>query len=106
MLGKMAISRRSTLTPSAAIMEANYRLCRWFGVVLLPLISFAGDGVVAIIFFIRYSLRLFFGKPPPPVELAKARAIDMSVQFLLFWMPFLVLLGWWSGRPMHMLFGM
>lgn len=39
-----------------------------------------------------------------PSELAKARAIDLSIQFTLFWMPFLVLLGWWIDKPMHLLF--
>lgn len=40
-----------------------------------------------------------------PSQLAKARAIDLSIQFTLFWMPFLVLLGWWIDKPMHLLFG-
>lgn len=40
-----------------------------------------------------------------PQQLAKARAIDLSVQFTLFWMPFLVLLAWWIGKPLHLLFG-
>ena len=38
-------------------------------------------------------------------ELAHWRPIDLSVQFMLWWAPFLVLLGWWTGRPMHLLFG-
>lgn len=38
-------------------------------------------------------------------ETAKARAIDLSIQFSIFWMPFLVLLGWWINKPMHLLFG-
>ena len=37
--------------------------------------------------------------------LARGRAIDLSIQFTLFWMPFLVLLGWWIDKPMHLLFG-
>lgn len=40
-----------------------------------------------------------------PSELAKGRAIDLSIQFALFWMPFLVLLGWWINKPMHLMFG-
>ena len=40
-----------------------------------------------------------------PEELAKARAIDLSIQFTLFWMPFLVLLAWWIGKPLHLMFG-
>jgi Ca2+:H+ antiporter len=76
----------------------------WFGLILLPVVSFAADGTVATIFFARYALRLFLGKPEPPKQLAKGRAIDMSIQFVLFWLPFLVLLGWWTNHPLHMLF--
>jgi len=28
----------------------------------------------------------------------------MSIQFLLFWMPFLTLLGWWTNKPLTLLF--
>ena len=38
-------------------------------------------------------------------EFAHGRPIDLSIQFTLWWMPVLVLLGWWSGKPMHLLFG-
>ena len=38
-------------------------------------------------------------------ELAHWRPIDLSIQFMLWWTPFLVLLGWWTDRPMHLLFG-
>jgi Ca2+:H+ antiporter len=37
--------------------------------------------------------------------LANARPIDLSIQFTMFWMPFIVILGWWIGRPMSLLFG-
>ncbi len=40
-----------------------------------------------------------------PSMLARGRAIDLSIQFTLWWMPFLVLLGWWISKPMHLLFG-
>jgi Ca2+:H+ antiporter len=94
----------------------------WFGLVMLPLVSFAADGTVATVFFIRYSFALFFGRPSPPAQLAKGRAIDMSIQFTIFWqillshlpflrvlivfprLPFFVLIGWWTDKPMMMLF--
>ena len=79
--------------------------CRWFGIVLLPVVSFSADAVLAIVFFIRNSLRHFFRKPSDPDILAEARAIDLSIQFLLFWMPFVTLLGWWLNKPMSLLFG-
>ncbi|KAH9036459.1 hypothetical protein EDB85DRAFT_2143038 [Lactarius pseudohatsudake] len=77
----------------------------WFGIILLPIVSFSADGTVAVTFFIRQSLKAFFNDTPQrPESLAQARAIDMSIQFLLFWMPFVTLLGWWANKPMTMLF--
>jgi len=76
----------------------------WFGLILLPFLSFAADGVLAICAFLRFLIRNFLKGPEPPVLQAQARAIDLSIQFLLFWMPFLVLLGWCIGRPLSLLF--
>ncbi|KAN0135210.1 H+/Ca2+ exchanger Vxc1-like protein [Lactarius tabidus] len=78
----------------------------WFGIVLLPIVSFSADATVAITYFVRQSLKVYLGfrSPLPPESLAQARAIDMSIQFLLFWTPFLTLLGWWTNKPMTLLF--
>lgn len=76
----------------------------WFGLILLPLVSYAADGTVAIVYWIRHLLRHFFKEPAPVATLAKGRAIDLSIQFTLFWMPFFVLLGWWTNKPMSLLF--
>lgn len=54
-----------------------------------------------MIYFVRAVL---FLKPEPPKTLAEDRAIDLSIQFTLFWMPFLVLIAWWTGRPLMLLF--
>ena len=79
---------------------------RWFGLILLPVVSFSADGCVAIAYFARSMWNHIIGKETMvPSELAKGRAIDLSIQFVLFWMPFLVLLGWWIDKPMHLLFG-
>ena len=59
-------------------------------------------GAVAVIYFIRAAL---FLEPQPPKLLAEDRAIDLSIQFTLFWMPLLVLIAWWTGRPLMLLFG-
>lgn len=75
---------------------------RWFGVILLPLVSFSGDATVAAVYFVKTAL---FLRPDTPESLAKGRAIDLSIQFTLFWMPFLVLLGWWTDKPLTLLFG-
>lgn len=73
---------------------------------MLPIVSFSADGSITIIFFIHSIFNHITGrKKVEPEEIAKARAIDLSIQFVLFWMPFLVLLGWWLNKPMHLLFG-
>jgi hypothetical protein len=69
------------------IFAGSTLCCRWFGIVLLPLVSFSADGTIALWFILHSSLRYFFSKPDPPDTLAEARAIDVSIQFLLFWMP-------------------
>ncbi|KAI0027472.1 hypothetical protein K488DRAFT_90828 [Vararia minispora EC-137] len=76
----------------------------WFGLFLLPIVSFSADGTLAVVFFIRSLLKGWFGEPLPPDTLAEDKAIDLSIQFTLFWMPFLVLLGWWTDRPLSTLF--
>jgi len=77
----------------------------FFGMVILPVVSFAADGVVAVIYFSRRLYHHFVGiRAMEPIPLAKARAIDLSIQFSLFWMPVLVLLGWWTHKPFHLLF--
>ena len=60
--------------------------------------SFSADGALAIMVFFRKS-------GPAPNSFAKGRAIDMSIQFLLFWTPLVTLLGWWLDKPMSLLFG-
>ncbi|OJA13423.1 hypothetical protein AZE42_05781 [Rhizopogon vesiculosus] len=79
----------------------------WFGLVLLPIVSFSADGAVAVGYFAQKALRQVWSKtndPEPPTTLAKAQAIDLSIQFVLLWMPFLTLLGWWTNRPFSLLF--
>ncbi|PPQ92382.1 hypothetical protein CVT25_008732 [Psilocybe cyanescens] len=83
--------------------SANIKL-EWFGLILLPFVSFAADGTVAAVYFVRYMFRHLFHEPTPPTTLAKGEAIDLSIQFTLFWMPLLVLLGWWTNKPLTLLF--
>jgi Ca2+:H+ antiporter len=73
--------------------------------ILLPTVSFAADGTVAITYFMRYMFRHFFREPVPPNTLAKAEAIDLSIQFILFWMPLFILIAWWTDKPLSLLFG-
>ena len=79
-------------------------LCRWLGLILLLIVSFAADGAIAILYFFRSIYHHYFQTPIEPISLAKARAIDLSVQFALFWMPVFVLIAWWSHKPLSLLF--
>ena len=74
----------------------------WFGLILLPLVSFSGEAFVTIIY---YTKRMFFLEAEPPSELANGRTIDLSIQFTMFWMPLFVLIAWWADRPFILLFG-
>ena len=106
-----ATSKKSAVSKLVLGMHTTIRadvgICsRWFGLILLPVVSFSADGVVAIVYFTRSIFNHLIGKETlVPSSLAKGRAIDLSIQFVLFWMPFLVLLGWWIDKPMHLLFG-
>ncbi|KAF8631279.1 hypothetical protein AX15_002605 [Amanita polypyramis BW_CC] len=91
------------LTESVDLVRETIEL-EWFGLILLPFLSFAADGVIAAYTFIRFLIRYFFKGPEPPNIVAKARAIDLSIQFMLFWMPFFVVLAWTLGRPLSLLF--
>jgi Ca2+:H+ antiporter len=74
----------------------------WFGLILLPLVSFSGDGLISFSYLIRHT---FFHGGHAPHALADARPIDLAIQFALFWIPLLVLLAWILDKPLTMLFG-
>lgn len=54
---------------------------------------------------VHFHLQHYLGTPlAPPKTLAEARSIDLSIQFLIFWMPLLVLLAWATHKPLSLLF--
>jgi Ca2+:H+ antiporter len=77
-------------------------MTRWFGLVLLPLISFSGDGVITFGYAFQ---NMFFNHGKKPHALADAQPIDLSIQFALFWTPVLILVGWMIGKPLPLMFG-
>ncbi|TRM68459.1 hypothetical protein BD626DRAFT_534501 [Schizophyllum amplum] len=103
-IGIMAATAEWLVDSIEFVRESGGITEEWFGMILLPIISFSADGTVATAYFLRYLLRHFLGKPSTPTTLAKARTIDMAIQFVLFWMPFFVLIAWWSNRPLTLLF--
>lgn len=100
-VGIMAATAEWLLEALEPIVGEEVVTEEWLGLILLPFVSFAGDGFVAAGYFI---MRLFRYKTVIPEELAKGRAIDMSIQFLTLWLPFLVLLSWWINKPLSLLF--
>lgn len=80
----------------------NVLKTRWFGLILLPLVSFSGDGIITFSYLIR---RAIWHTGDHPHSLADARPIDLSIQFTLFWIPILILLAWIINKPLTMLFG-
>ncbi|KAF9246915.1 hypothetical protein BU15DRAFT_57871 [Melanogaster broomeanus] len=105
-VGIMAATAEWLVDSIEPLNERSRVTSEWFGLILLPLISFSADGAVAIGYFLHRSAGYFFKlrEPEPPATLAKAEAIDLSIQFLLFWLPVLTLLGWWTGKPLNLLF--
>ena len=119
--------------PSHITDLAHFRF-RWFGLILLPFVSFSADGVnviletsVAVVKYwcepkesksttnasgaignasVKPNRRFaMWNNPLLTSEFAHGRPIDMSIQFTLCWTPLLVLFGWWFEKPMHLLFG-
>ncbi|KAI0699514.1 hypothetical protein C8T65DRAFT_581067 [Cerioporus squamosus] len=101
----MAVTAEFLVESIESVREAGGITEEWFGLILLPFVSFSADGAVAVVFFLESVYDQITGKKiQTPSMLARGRAIDLSIQFTLWWMPFLVLLGWWTTRPMHLLF--
>lgn len=100
----MAATTEWLVESMESVRESKKITEEWFGMFLLPIVSWAAHGFVTIVYFLRYLFKHFFKEPALPEELAKARAIDLSIQFTLFWMPLVVMLGWWIGKPMSLLF--
>ncbi|EJF60835.1 hypothetical protein DICSQDRAFT_181080 [Dichomitus squalens LYAD-421 SS1] len=143
----MGVTAEFLVSTAEEILEVTDIQTEWFGLILLPLVSFSADGTAEIWRFIVDIWR--YRHPHPPAKeqaanseqqaenpegqapnpsskdpekgkverkkpswddpsriskLAHGRPIDLSIQFGLGWMPLLVLLGWFSGKPMHLLF--
>ena len=79
---------------------------------MLPIISFSADAIIVIWKFLLWSKStkshsegMAAGESRYEDEFAHWLPFDLSIQFMLWWMPFVVLLGWWTDRPMHLVFG-
>ncbi|KAG1753706.1 uncharacterized protein EDB91DRAFT_413212 [Suillus paluster] len=106
-IGVMAVTSEWLVDSIDPVRNISGITTEWFGLVLLPFVSFSADGAVAAGYFLQKALRRVWSRSKdlePPNTLAKAEAIDLSIQFVLLWMPFLTLLGWWTNKPFSLLF--
>ncbi|KAJ3574528.1 hypothetical protein NP233_g1710 [Leucocoprinus birnbaumii] len=103
-VGLMAVTAEFLVESTESVTHDLHVPEEWLGLVLLPIVSFAADGAIAILYFFRSIYHHYFRTPIEPISLARARAIDLSVQFGLFWMPAITLIAWWSHKPFILLF--
>ncbi|KAF7793301.1 hypothetical protein EIP86_004413 [Pleurotus ostreatoroseus] len=89
----------------------------FFGLVILPLASFSASGISSIWYFL-HSIMLLNKEPHWDDEAQtatkgsatrklpkiKALPIELSIQYILFWTSFFVLLGWWIHKPVVLMF--
>ena len=101
-IGLLAVTAEWLVKSIEPIREAQLFTSEWFGLILLPLVSYAGDGLNTIMFFIRTNLMGM--NVAPPEDFAKAKSIDLSIQFTLFWIPTLILTAWGLNEPLTLLF--
>ncbi|CAE6505162.1 unnamed protein product [Rhizoctonia solani] len=107
-VGLIAVTAEFLVSSVEHVQQVNQLSSEWFGLILLPLISYSADALVTIGYCCRKAWRhRYYSNTedlPPPEELARGRSIDLSIQFLLFWLPVLVLLAWITGKPLTLLF--
>ena len=77
---------------------------RWFRIILLPSCPSLQMQSLPSSSFHPLQPAPLLPRAVGPDILAEARPVDMSIQFLLFWPPFVTLLGWWPDKLMSFLF--
>ncbi|KEP50398.1 calcium/proton exchanger [Rhizoctonia solani 123E] len=105
-VGLVAVTAEFLVSSVEHVQQVNQLSSEWFGLILLPMISYSADALVTIVYCCRKAFRHHSDTDdlPPPEELARGRSIDLSIQFLLFWLPVLVILAWITGKPLTLLF--
>ncbi|THV05424.1 hypothetical protein K435DRAFT_647165 [Dendrothele bispora CBS 962.96] len=103
-IGVMAVTAEWLVDSLDTIREIYSIKEEWFGLILLPAASFAGDGALAVVTYVRRLLRHYLGWQMPVYTLARAQSIDLSIQYLICWVPAFVLIGWSIDKPLLLLF--
>ncbi|CEL58787.1 Vacuolar calcium ion transporter OS=Schizosaccharomyces pombe (strain 972 / ATCC 24843) GN=vcx1 PE=3 SV=1 [Rhizoctonia solani AG-1 IB] len=106
-VGLIAVTAEFLVSSVEHVQQVNRLSSEWFGLILLPMISYSADAVVTVVYCCRKAWRHRYSNTDDlqaPEELARGRSIDLSIQFLLFWLPVLVLLAWITNKPLTLLF--
>ncbi|KAF8596038.1 hypothetical protein BDV93DRAFT_528302 [Ceratobasidium sp. AG-I] len=110
-VGLIAVTAEFLVESIEHVQQVNQLSSEWFGLILLPLLSFSADGLVTVVYCCRKAWRRRSWSAVPrsddleaPEELAQGKSIDLSIQFLLFWLPLLVILAWITNKPLTLLF--
>ncbi|KAI0331542.1 hypothetical protein GY45DRAFT_1322119 [Cubamyces sp. BRFM 1775] len=81
------------------VQERYHIQTEFFGLILLPLVTFLPEAVLALL---NSMPQLGITMPPEPE--ARGTPTDSSIQFALLWMPIVIFVGWYTGKPIHLLF--
>ncbi|GAB1520547.1 AP-1 adaptor complex mu subunit Apm1 [Rhizoctonia solani] len=106
-VGLIAVTAEFLVSSVEHVQQVNRLSSEWFGLILLPMISYSADALVTVAYCCRKAWRHRYSNTDDlqaPEELARGRSIDLSIQFLLFWLPALVLLAWITNKPLTLLF--
>jgi len=103
--GLMAVTAEFLTASIQPLRDRSGLQVHFFGLVVIPIVSYSADGLLTSVFYMRSQLRHSFGVPYKPAgSLAETRSIELSIQFMLFWTPVLVLVAWIHGKPLSLLF--
>ncbi|KAG8683966.1 hypothetical protein FRC08_013976 [Ceratobasidium sp. 394] len=109
-VGLIAVTAEFLVESIEHVQQVNRLSSEWFGLILLPLLSYSADGLVTAVYCCRKAWRRRSSPSAQtddleePDELAQGKSIDLSIQFLLFWLPLLVIIAWITKRPLTLLF--
>ncbi|KAG8685412.1 hypothetical protein FRC09_014758 [Ceratobasidium sp. 395] len=109
-VGLIAVTAQFLVDSIEHVQTVNRLSSEWFGLILLPMLSYSADGLVTAVYCCRKAWRHRSSHAEQtddleaPDELAQGRSIDLSIQFLLFWLPLLVIIAWITKRPLTLLF--
>ncbi|EJD34456.1 hypothetical protein AURDEDRAFT_76175 [Auricularia subglabra TFB-10046 SS5] len=104
-VGLMVVTAQFLVSAAETLVEESVMSEHWFGLILLPLVSFTGDAILSVAHWVRRGVSAKKRNiPVEPDGVASGISIDLSIQFLLFWLPLLVLVAWCAGKPLLVLF--